>query len=354
MLQINTNNGVISPDTPMTSETYSSLQFTRGSDGYDHITQWLIDGAIPANSFGMIYGHSSACKSFQAISIACSIASDTAWCEHSVDSGIVIYIAGEGGHGIPPRVKAWEIANCANASDVFVLGHSLYPTQDDTQETLVSAIKQIEEVHAKQVKLVIFDTLARCFDGDENSARDMNNFVSGCDKIRAETGTSIMCIHHSGKDANKGARGSSVLRAACDYEFHVKRNGNSKLITFDNTKQKDGAGLPLLDLEMETIDLGILDSENRPITSLATVNAKTKETQPKELIRDPVLQTIMDVFSGSTTRGALRRQLYGTTLNDSDRQTYRRKLRQLSSKGEIVIKLQKATASDDDTIIVQS
>lgn len=347
-----TTNEVHNLESTIKPETYSSLEFTRGSDGYDHITQWLVDGALPANSFGMIYGHSSSCKSFQAISIACSIASDTDWCAHSVDHGIVIYVAGEGGHGIPPRIKAWEIANNEAANDVFVLGHSLFPSQDETQETLISAIKQIEEAHAKQVKLIIFDTLARCFEGDENSARDMNSFVSGCDKIRAETGTSIMCIHHSGKDSNKGARGSSVLRAACDYEFHVKRNGNSKLITFDNTKQKDGAALPSLELEMETIDLGIVDNESRPITSLTTVNAQTKETPPKVLAKDPVLEAITERFSGVTTRGELRRHLYGNTLNDSERQAYRRKLKQLSTSGNISISLLKATASDDDVINV--
>lgn len=55
------------------------------------------------------------------------------------------------------------------------------------------------------VRLIILDTLARCFGGsDENAAKDMGAFIQGCDAIKAATQATVLIIHHSGKDRTKG------------------------------------------------------------------------------------------------------------------------------------------------------
>jgi hypothetical protein len=46
-----------------------------------------------------------------------------------------------------------------------------------------------------------------------------------------------MVIHHSGKDASKGARGSGSLRAAVDTEIHLTRTGVT--IMAETRKQRD-------------------------------------------------------------------------------------------------------------------
>lgn len=74
------------------------------------------------------------------------------------------------------------------------------------------------------IRLIELDTLARCFGGnDENAAKDMGAFIQGCDILNAKTEATILLVHHSGKDQDKGAKGSSTLRAALDAEFNVRR-----------------------------------------------------------------------------------------------------------------------------------
>ena len=80
----------------------------------------------------------------------------------------------------------------------------------------------------------------RCFGGaDENKTADMNMFVAGCDRVRVETGAAILVVHHTGKSAENGARGSSALRAACDFEYSIDRPEKGMLYVLKCTKVKD-------------------------------------------------------------------------------------------------------------------
>lgn len=334
-----------------TLEQFGDFLFSRGSTGYDHQAQWLVKDYFPALSFGVIYGASGTLKSFQAIDIACHIATNKSWCEREVEQGAVVYVAAEGQIGISKRIKAWELANELNADKVFVLGNSVLLSEEATQEQMIAAIQQLEDRENVKVQLLILDTLARCFSGDENSSRDMGAFIAGCDKVKSATSTSIMCVHHTGKDSSKGARGSSVLRAACDYEFHVKRSGQSRLLTFTNTKQKEGIEMPCLELEMETIDLGIVCDNQRPITSLARKKVAVTKGSSIEPKKHPILETLKKDFAGKTTREQLRNTLYPAgQMSDAQRQSFRRSIQALVEKRLITLEQSHGKAANTDII----
>jgi hypothetical protein len=83
--------------------------------------------------------------------------------------------------------------------------------------------------------------------GDENSPVDMGRIVAWADRFRAETGAHFTYVHHTGKDAARGARGHSLLRAATDTEIETTAG------SFILTKQRDGElgfkiGFKLVDL----------------------------------------------------------------------------------------------------------
>ena len=73
--------------------------------------------------------------------------------------------------------------------------------------------------------LVIIDTFAHTLIGNENSGEDVGLAIKHCKGIHTATGAMVLLIHHSGKDASKGARGWSGLRAAADVELCVTRDG---------------------------------------------------------------------------------------------------------------------------------
>ena len=59
-----------------------------------------------------------------------------------------------------------------------------------------------EQVQAQDIRLVIFDTLARMSLGlEENSASDMGNAVARFDRLRRDGETGVMVVHHTARGA---------------------------------------------------------------------------------------------------------------------------------------------------------
>jgi hypothetical protein len=84
--------------------------------------------------------------------------------------------------------------------------------------------------------MIVIDTLNRHFGpGDENSSQDMTRFVQAIDAIRHATRAHICIVHHSGKDAEKGARGSSALLGAVDNEFRITRTEGTQICRIECT-----------------------------------------------------------------------------------------------------------------------
>ena len=199
---------------------------------------WRVEGYLPQRGFGILFGPSGTFKSFIALDIALSVAHGVPWRGRNVTQGPVLYIAAEGTYGIANRVLVWiehrgKDAPCAGFWLAPVAGNLLDP------KFVAYVIDRLSALPEQPV-LVIADTLARSFGGgDENSTKDMNTFVSSCDKIAASLDCFVLAIHHSGKDSDRGARGSSVLRAAADVEIKVTRDHGDMVATISVTKQKD-------------------------------------------------------------------------------------------------------------------
>lgn len=229
--------------------------------------RWLIDKIIPVDAFGVIYGPSGAYKSFCAMDMSACIASAMSWHGYDVDEpGHVLYIGAEGASGLHLRKKAWEIRNQRELTNLGVLGMAVTINSDDHNALIALCDELVEEID-QPIRLIVIDTLARSFQGEENSATDMGDFVSACDHIREVTGATILVVHHSGKDAEKGARGSSALRAACDFEFRVVSPGK-KLTKLICTKAKDSDPFDDINFKLNVVEIGVRDRKGAQLTSL--------------------------------------------------------------------------------------
>ena len=68
----------------------------------------------------------------------------------------------------------------------------------------------------------MIDTLSRSMRGvDENTAKDMGIFVDNCERIGRHFGCIVIVVHHAGKNADNGAKGSIALPAAADVMWFV-------------------------------------------------------------------------------------------------------------------------------------
>lgn len=136
--------------------------------------------------------------------------------------------------------QAWENVHGVKVDNLALVNRPVFPVRNQEVLQVVKAARDVEAKKGKPVQLIVIDTLARCFGGnDENDAKDMGAFIEGCDTIKRETGATVLVVHHSGKDDTKGARGSSAFRAALDAEFNVRREGDGGAIILTCTKMKD-------------------------------------------------------------------------------------------------------------------
>ena len=223
----------------------------------DFTIDYLVDGLIETPSTGLMFGSPSAGKSFQAGSLALSVATGTDWMGHKVKQGIVVMFMGEGRQGLKRRAEAWKRHHGIRPDD-----NSIWISNRRVEFTAASLkgaaeeLKKIEEVTGKKVVLVIVDTLARHMPtaSDENSAKDMGGFINACDWIRDQFNCVALIVHHSGKGAKDNSRGSSALRGAMDWEIMVEGLPSRSLIW---TKQKEGELPPPLGFTL--IDVQITD-----------------------------------------------------------------------------------------------
>ena len=99
----------------------------------------------------------------------------------------------------------------------------------------------------------------------------MGLFVQSVDAIREATGAHVAVIHHSGKDAAKGARGSGSLRAAADTEIELTRSGETIVATAK--KQRDMVCGAEFAYRLSSVDLGA-DGDGDAITSAVVGRAE--------------------------------------------------------------------------------
>lgn len=214
---------------------------------------WLVDGLITDSGLSILYGDPGSGKSFVTIDMALRIALGMDWHGAETKKAGVIYIAGEGVRGLGNRVKGWRLKHGISSVDgaPFVLMPVAAQLLDAAEcAKLIRTIDAAKIRIGCDVGLIVIDTISRSIAGqDENGQETMSAFVKACDDVRAHCGGAVLGVHHSGKDKDKGMRGSTVLLGACDATFKVQKADT--LVTVKCEKQKDGEEAAPIYLKME-------------------------------------------------------------------------------------------------------
>lgn len=224
---------------------------------------WLVKGVLPDHGLTVLYGPSGAGKTFVALDMAAAIARGAMWHGRRTVRAPVAYIAAEGGGGLALRLAAYQREYPdADLSSLWVLA--------DRPNFLTGGHKDVIEglqAIGEPVRLVVVDTLARVMPGgDENSGETMGAVIERCEAITRATGAAVLLVHHAGKDATKGARGWSGLRAAVDAEIAVQRDAQTGRRWVTLTKEKDGVDGLEIDFTLRVVPLGY-DADGDLLTS---------------------------------------------------------------------------------------
>lgn len=189
--------------------------------------EWLIDTIIPMGGLAALYAEPGSGKTFLALDMALSVATGCDWQGHPCQRGYVLYISAEGGTGIAKRVQAWlNVHQCAPRDARVAWLIESIPLHNDSEQItqLVDRIDEEVEVHPV---LIVVDTLARCFDGDENTQLDMGRFIAGVDHLRRKWNSTVLVVHHTRLDGDR-ERGNTAFRGAADTMLRLSRAASAK------------------------------------------------------------------------------------------------------------------------------
>jgi archaellum biogenesis ATPase FlaH len=212
---------------------------------------WLIEPILPSGGLVGLYGQPGAGKSFLAIDLALCVATGTPWHGHEIHQGYVVYVSAEGGTGIGKRVRAWLQTHALDA----VTPHMAWliesiPIYTDSEQMAILLNRIVEEMQVHP-SLIVIDTLARCFDGDENQQEDMGRFIAGVDTLRHEFGATILVVHHTRRDG-ENERGSTAFRGAADAMLSMTEDDGRMVVSCN--KQKDAEEFADIRLELIPVD----------------------------------------------------------------------------------------------------
>ena len=229
----------------------------------------LLQGIIKPESFVVTYGESGCGKTFDALHRDLCIASGNEYFGRSVEKGLVVYLAAEGGDSTSNWVFAYRRELFPSASFVLVPYSMDLLTPGGDVDGVIALAKDLESLTGERCVKVTQDTLARAMaGGNENSAEDMGLLVSNADRIRHALGCCFEFIHHAGKDAAKGARGHSSLRAATDTEIEVSLCNNVHIVR--PTKQRDYTLGDEFAFTLRQVEIG-MDARGEPVTTCTPV-----------------------------------------------------------------------------------
>jgi hypothetical protein len=236
---------------------------------------WLVANMVPQGALVQIYGRRKSNKTFVSLDLCLCIATGRPYHGTEVKRGRVTYVIGEGGGArFGDRVLAWCRHNRVDPKELdgwfaVVPMRVAVDSKDDLKDFLAGDTQPCD--------LIVFDTVARSMDGDENSTADMNRFVKGLDRVREAYSGTVMVVHHSGKDEGRQGRGSTALPGAVDSTIKVSRNAAGQTVVAVE-EIRDAA--PGTSFTFEPVNV-IVSDDLRTSLAMRQVGARAEAMEPK-------------------------------------------------------------------------
>lgn len=228
---------------------------------------WLVKRWLQDNALIMVHGPSGGGKTFVVLDWCLRIASRTPeWCGQRVKPGSVVYLAGEGHHGLRGRIAAWKHKHQAGPLSMWL---SRAGCDLNTPEGYIKAVNHISKL-PERPSVVVVDTLHRFLSGDENSAQDAKTMLDACGALMEKFGCAVILVHHTGvsEEAQHRARGSSAWRGALDIEISIipaKDGGPMQIV---QRKSKDAEMAEPVYVRLASVEIpGWIDEDGEQVTS---------------------------------------------------------------------------------------
>jgi len=249
----------------------------------------LIEGFLDSVGTSLFFGASQSWKSFGVIDMCDRIAAGEPWAGRKTQQGLCVYIAAEAVESAFKRVEAVRIKRGRDDNHPFVVveeSPNLFRGRDNGDpgdvNRITRTLRKLAEHFGAPVRFVVVDTFSKSTLGiDGNSEKDVAIVERRCDEIAQALKCQFAIVHHSGKDVERGAKGSSTFdqNFAGKVEFRTltdDKGNKSRVIIHD--KIKDGEQQPNIPMLIENVVIG--DNEAGEPVTIGVVTAGESASEP--------------------------------------------------------------------------
>lgn len=265
--------------------TQSRKNYTlRTYKDYEHLKKdksFLVQDIIYPKTVTMLYSPPGEFKSIIALSLAFAIATGKTWMGKTCKKYPVLYCDKENND---QTIKA-RAEGLFKGMGLKRKSFPLYflPRAGDFKDPKFY-IWLMDTITTNKIKLIVFDTLHRFSDYEENSSDDMNRLYTTIFQPLQEMGVSVLFLHHSTKpkqnNSNTTYRGTGDFLGMVDTAYSVHRMKKTNTFTIENEKARGG--------EIETMRGEILFEDD--IIKLRCLNQDIPQEQKLTLIKSVTTQ----------------------------------------------------------------
>jgi hypothetical protein len=264
----------------------------------------ILGNLLYASSIAFLYARSGRWKTFLALAMGFAIASGGSLFGRRATQGPVVYIAAEGASGIGKRITALRLQHgVRERPPLYVIGRAVNMLDSAEVADLIADIRATLAKHEDgPPRLIIVDTLARSMPGgDENSAKDVNTVYDAAGVLREAFGACVLLIHHDGKEASRGARGSSAIYRNADTVLRISGPDREVLtpgdvVNLECAKPKDAAGFAPIPFTVEQRKWATLAGEFRDSLVIVPAEAQAVKFAPLTPNQRKTLDALIDAY----------------------------------------------------------
>jgi predicted ATP-dependent serine protease len=191
--------------------------------------EWIVDGIIPQASVTLIAGEPGSYKSWLALMLLRAVSTSSRFLDRKCKQTDILYLDRENPIAvIHDRLAILGVESLGNSRIWGGWLQDAPPAIGD--ERLVEMVRERKPI-------IIFDSLIRFHDADENSATEMAPVMRNL-RALANAGATVVALHHKAKTQGSNYRGSSDIVGGVDTAFTISRDRQAGLLKLECFKSR--------------------------------------------------------------------------------------------------------------------
>lgn len=189
--------------------------------------QQIIRGWLAERDIGLWYGQTGTWKTFSLLDQLHSVATGRDWCGIEVVQHPTLYIASEGSHTIPERVRVWAEQREIPQNARYILDGMQF---GDAGNASVLEVIESCQTEGFRPRLIGIDTMAASMiGGNENLSQDIGMVIQGAKLLRDAFDAAVIITDHTGWDESR-EKGSASKRQHCDIVIESKKQSETSAV----------------------------------------------------------------------------------------------------------------------------